>query len=60
MFRRFHMVYQRDSMECGIACIAMLALHYGIRTSLTELEEMCDPTIEGVSLKNCIMVSPRG
>ncbi|MDE6217928.1 MAG: peptidase domain-containing ABC transporter [Muribaculaceae bacterium] len=51
MIRRFHFVRQRDSMQCGVACLAMIARHYGGEIDLHALESLCDPTAEGVSMK---------
>lgn len=47
----FKVIYQKDAMQCGIACLAMICRHYGRRYSLGHLEEYCTPTAEGVSLK---------
>lgn len=51
MSRWFHVIYQKDSMQCGVACLAMICRHYGRRLSLGYLEGLCTPTAEGVSLK---------
>lgn len=37
-------------MYCGIACVKMLCLYYDIHISERQLEELLQPTIEGVSL----------
>lgn len=47
----FKCVRQRDSMQCGVACLAMVCRHYGARASLDLLDGLCAPTAEGVSLK---------
>lgn len=46
----FPFVRQRDSMQCGIACLQMVCLHYGRRVSTARMEELCHATTEGVSL----------
>jgi ATP-binding cassette subfamily B protein len=51
MFGRFGVVFQKDSMQCGVACLAMVCRHFGGRYSLGFLETVCSPTTEGVSLK---------
>ncbi len=51
MFRRFGVVFQKDSMQCGVACLAMVCRHFGRSYSLGFLETVCSPTAEGVSLK---------
>lgn len=49
--KKFPFVKQHDSMQCGIACIAMICQFYGKETSLHYLENYCRPSKEGVSLK---------
>ena len=39
-----------DSMQCGVACLAMVCSHYGREYSLETLSKYCSPTAEGVSL----------
>lgn len=43
-------VHQQDAMQCGVACLAMVAAHFGKRYSLPFLTEFCTPTAEGVSM----------
>jgi ATP-binding cassette, subfamily B, bacterial len=43
-------VFQHDSMQCGIACIAMVCKHFGREYSIEELSKICFATTEGVSL----------
>ncbi len=38
-------------MQCGVAALAMICRHYGMRIGLASLEERCQPTRHGVSLK---------
>ena len=38
-------------MQCGIACLSSICLHYGKKYSLTFLDELCHSTSEGISLK---------
>ena len=37
-------------MQCGITCLQMVCLFYGRHIPLTELEQLCHATTEGVSL----------
>lgn len=37
-------------MQCGAACLQMILAHYGSMHSLTDIEEVCSPTAQGVSL----------
>ena len=41
---------QLDSMDCGPACLKMIAKYYGKTYSLENLRERCFITREGVSL----------
>lgn len=47
---RFHFIKQLDSMQCGVACLAMVCRYYGKEYSLKALSHWCRPTSEGVSL----------
>lgn len=47
----FPIIIQRDSMQCGIACLSMICKYFGQDYSLKFLEQFCSATIEGVSLK---------
>jgi len=49
--RQRDFVHQQDSMQCGVACLAMVANIFGKRYSLPFLSSFCMPTAEGVSLK---------
>lgn len=44
-------VKQRDGMQCGIACIASVCRHYGMAYPVDFLEDYCQATSEGVSMK---------
>lgn len=48
---RFKIIKQKDSMQCGIACLSSICLYYGKKYSLAFLEKLCHSTSEGVSLK---------
>ncbi len=50
--RKFKAILQHDSMQCGIACIAMICKHYGKEFSLEFLSKLCYTSSEGVSLHN--------
>ena len=43
-------VKQHDSMQCGAACLYMVCRHYGMRISLDEVDTLCVPTKEGMSM----------
>lgn len=43
-------VKQHDSMQCGAACLFMVCRHYGMRISFNEIDNLCVPTKEGMSM----------
>lgn len=48
--QRFQVKYQINSMDCGPACLCMIAQHYGKRYTLKYFRDRCHITREGVSL----------
>lgn len=44
-------IFQRDSMQCGIACLAMICNLLGKSTTVDTLKNKCFATTEGVSMK---------
>lgn len=48
--RRFKVCMQHDAMQCGIACLRMVCLYYGVKHSMDSLSRLCLATTEGVSL----------
>lgn len=50
MFKKFPLVFQHDAMDCGPACVAMIAKYYGREYPLDYLREYSYITREGVSL----------
>lgn len=50
--RRFPFHRQFDSMDCGPACLRMVAEHHGRVVSPRRLRELCRPSRDGVSLRS--------
>jgi len=50
MSRPFKPVYQLDAMDCGPACLCMIARHYGKQIRLQRIREQALMTKQGVSL----------
>ena len=50
----FKLIRQRDSMQCGVASLAMICKHYGKVYSTKYIEQYCHPSNEGISLKGLI------
>lgn len=48
--RKLKFIRQHDSMQCGVACLAMICHYYGKSLSQTYLDSISQPTIEGVSM----------
>ena len=46
----FHLCRQKDSMQCGIACLSMICHHYKKSYSIETLSKYCIATNQGVSL----------
>ncbi|MDE6835365.1 MAG: hypothetical protein K2J03_00210, partial [Muribaculaceae bacterium] len=50
MRKRFEWIKQHDSMQCGVACLAMICRHYGREYDIDYLDEYCHASNTGVSL----------
>ena len=48
--RKFSVILQHDSMQCGIACIQMICKYFGREYTMDSLSKLCFSTTEGVSL----------
>lgn len=46
----FPLYIQHDTMQCGIACLRMVAEYFGRKYTMEELERRCFATTEGVSM----------
>ena len=46
----FKLIYQQDSMDCGSACLAMIARHYGCRTGAATIRWLCGNSKNGLSM----------
>lgn len=49
--RSFPWIKQRDSSQCGAACLAMVCRFYGINKTLEEISSFCRTSNIGVSIK---------
>lgn len=41
---------QKDAMQCGVACLAMVCRHYGLMLGVDDIERMCPSSRDGVSM----------
>ena len=49
-FKKFICLNQRDSMDCGPACLQSIAYYYGKKIEITKVRDLCHITRNGVSL----------
>lgn len=55
MEKPFPLIQQRDSMQCGVACLTMICTYWGKKYPLEYISELCFATTEGVSLLSIIL-----
>lgn len=61
MFRRSSLpvIYQTEANECGLACLAIIASHWGRRLSLETVREIVGATPRGVTLRTLVELAAR-
>jgi colicin V processing peptidase. Cysteine peptidase. MEROPS family C39 len=52
--KRFHLIRQTESAECGLACLAMMACWHGLQTDLPTLRERFSISTHGMTLQRLI------
>lgn len=45
-------IYQQDSMDCGVACLAMVCRYYGCHENVATIRRLCGNSRNGLSLLN--------
>lgn len=55
--RRVPLIRQTEAAECGLACLAMMAAHFGYRTDLTTLRRQFAISLKGATLKTLIGIA---
>lgn len=53
------LVAQSEAAECGLACLVMVAAHYGYRTDLATLRSKHSVSLKGTTLSNLITIAAR-
>jgi hypothetical protein len=48
--KKFPLILQRDAIQCGVSCLQMICKYYGKPYTFEELEKICIPSVEGISL----------
>lgn len=59
MGRPFSYIKQAEAGECGLACLAMIANHYGYNISLSGLRQKHPGSVRGVSLRSLIAIADK-
>jgi ATP-binding cassette subfamily B protein RaxB len=52
-------ILQSEAAECGLACLAMVASHHGLRTDLTALRGRFSLSIKGVTMEQLVQYAER-
>ncbi|MBF4438326.1 peptidase C39, partial [Vibrio anguillarum] len=55
--KKVPIIYQAESAECGLACLAMIAQFWGKEYDLPTLRKKYPITLQGASLNNLIQVA---
>lgn len=55
--RRLPMILQTEAAECGLACLAMVAAHHGLRTDLPTLRQRFSVSLKGATLADLIRLA---
>ena len=54
---RMRPLLQSEAAECGLACLAMVALHYGHRVNLPGLRQLHPTSIKGATLQELMAIA---
>src|SRR4051812_36951421 len=54
---RTPLTYQSEAAECGLACLAMAAGYYGLRTDMPALRRRFSLSLKGANLKTLIGIA---
>jgi ATP-binding cassette subfamily B protein RaxB len=55
--RRVPLILQTEAAECGLACLAMVASHHGLRTDLATLRKRFSLSLKGVTMIDLVRMS---
>ncbi|MBH0346653.1 bacteriocin ABC transporter ATP-binding protein [Bacillus thuringiensis serovar muju] len=59
MKRNFKCIKQHDLKDCGPACLAMIARHYGFTMSISKIREIAGTDLQGTNIKGLIEAGER-
>jgi ATP-binding cassette, subfamily B, bacterial CvaB/MchF/RaxB len=57
--RKLPMIYQAESTECALACLAMIAGYHGLELSIREMRERCPISMKGATLRAVVEIASR-
>ena len=55
--RRLSVVLQTEAAECGLACLAMVAAHHGLRSDLPTLRQRFSLSLKGATLADLVRLA---
>jgi ATP-binding cassette subfamily B protein RaxB len=55
--RRTPLIQQSESSECGLACLAMLAGHHGLKVDMPALRRRFSLSLKGATLKSLMQIA---
>src|ERR1700712_2413121 len=55
--RRLPMILQTEAAECGLACMAMIAAHHGMRSDLPTLRQRFSMSLKGATLADLVRLA---
>lgn len=53
-FKAFRVVAQVERSDCGLACIAMIASHFGLEVDVRAMRQRNPPSVRGMSLQSLV------
>ena len=56
---RLPMIFQAESSECGLACLAMVAGYHGHSTTVAELRKNHPISLRGITLRDLLLIAER-
>ncbi|KWA12409.1 peptidase domain-containing ABC transporter [Burkholderia territorii] len=57
--RRLPVILQTQAAECGLACVGMVASHFGHDVNLVSLRRRFNPSLKGAALNDVMLIASR-
>ena len=54
---RLPMILQTEAAECGLACMAMIAAHHGLRSDLPTLRQRFSLSLKGATMADLVRLA---